>query len=98
MEHVALGKNILVEDVTDEKLSEGGIILPDGQSVADSKRSRVVSVSESLERMFVENSHAYPINIGDIVYHAYHIGTPITTHDGRKLRAIHYDNVLSIEV
>lgn len=98
MEHLALGKYILVELASDEKVSKGGILLPDDQVQANCKRSRVVSVSEDLLEMYSQKNRKFPLKVGDIVYHAFHIGTPLTTHDDKKLTAIHIDNVLSVEI
>lgn len=98
MEHLALGKYILVELASEAKVSKGGILLPDDQVQADCKRSRVVSVSEDLLESWSHSNREFRLGIGDIVYHAFHIGTPITTQDDRKLTAIHIDNVLSVEL
>lgn len=98
MEHLALGKHILVQLASDEKVSKGGILLPDDQVRADCKRSRVVSISEDLLEAYSLRNRKFPLKVGDIVYHAFHIGTPITTQDDRKLTAIHIDNVLSVEI
>ena len=98
MEHLALGKYILVELASDEKVSKGGILLPDDQVQADCRRSRIVSVSEDLIEMYSHKNHDFPLKVGDIVYHAFHIGTPITTYDDKKLTAVHIDNVLSVEI
>lgn len=97
MKHLALGNHILVESAEDEKLSKGGLILESKVS-CDVKRSRIVSISEQLRERFSHTNHNRPIRVGDIVYHAYHIGTPMTTHDDKKLTALHIDNVLSVEV
>lgn len=98
MEHLAHGRYILVELAQDEKLSKGGILLTDGQPLADSKRSRVVSVSEELIREFSEKGSKYPIKVGDIIYHSFHSGFPMTTFDEKKLTALNIDNVLSVEI
>lgn len=98
MQHLALGNFILVEPAEDEKKSKGGLILTDGKVQADSKRSRIVSISEQLLERFSNNGYGRNLDVGDIVYHAYHIGTPMTTHDDKKLTAIHIENILSVEI
>lgn len=98
MEHLALGKHILVEETNQDKMSEGGIYLADGTTQADSMRCRVVSVSEELVRANSEKGLIFPIEVGSVIYKAYHIGTPITTKDNKKLWAVHVDNLLSVEI
>ena len=97
MGHLALGNFILVEAADNEKVSKGGRIL-ECKAQADVKRSRIVSISEQLLQKFSENKHKRNLEVGDIIYHAYHIGTPMTTHDEKSLTALHIDNVLSVEI
>lgn len=100
MKHLAIGNHILVEEIKKDKLSAGGIYLSDGTVSADSMRCVVISISEQIleNREQRGNSHCYPVNVGDVIYKAFHIGTPITTEDGKKIWALHKDNILSVEV
>lgn len=100
MEHLAVGNHILVEEFNNEGKSDGGIIIPEGTVSASSMRCQVVSVSENImaEREMRGHNMQYPVSVGDTIYKAYHIGTLINTKDGRKLWALHIDNVLSVEV
>lgn len=100
MKHLAVGNHILVEEVNKENLTEGGIYVGAGTVSADSMRCVVISVSEQIleTREQRGNNHCYPVSVGDVIYKAFHIGTPITTVDGKKIWALHVDNILSVEV
>lgn len=101
MEHLALGKHILVKEVVNEEnKTDGGIVLPnDISSVsATSKRSVVVSISEELLESQGHTNHFQGLKVGDYVYHAYHSGVYINTKDKQKLISLHIDCVLAKEV
>lgn len=100
MKHLAIGNHILVEEVKKDKLTDGGIYIGSGTVSADSMRCVVISVSEQIleSREMRGNKHYFPVKIGDVIYKAFHIGTPITTVDGKKIWALHVDNILSVEV
>ncbi|QQV88719.1 hypothetical protein Liucustia_19 [Acinetobacter phage Liucustia] len=98
MEHIAHGNYILVEDIDNEQVTDGGIVLATGVVKQEiSKRSRVVSVSEKLERQFEEMGYKLPIKNGDVIYRRYFSGNVIKTRDNKTLNALHIDDVLSKE-
>lgn len=105
MNYLALGNHIVVVNADNEKLSEGGLILTDGKAQCSFKRSRVVSISEKLSEQQSNVNHQRPIRVGDIVVHAYHIGTILDERMDKvdktktvEYRAIHIDNVVAIEL
>ncbi|AYD82411.1 co-chaperonin GroES [Acinetobacter phage vB_AbaM_B09_Aci05] len=98
MEHIAHGNYILVEDIDNEQVTDGGIVLATGVVKQEiSKRSRVVSVSEKLERQFKEMGYKHSIKNGDVIYRRYFSGNEIKTRDNKTLNALHIDDVLSKE-
>lgn len=96
MQHIAIGDYILVKDLSDEKLSKGGLILVDGQAQADSKASVIVSVSEKIEREQTEDNSRVKLEVGDTIYHSYHTGIHMKTEDDQKLRAVAISSVLCV--
>lgn len=99
MQHLAHGNFILVEDVDNEQVSEGGIVFATGAKAQEvSKRSKVISVSEKLDRQFEDIGYRFRLKEGDIIYRRYFSGNEIKTKDNRDIVALHIDDVLSIEL
>ena len=98
MEHIAHGNYILVEDIDNEQVTDGGIVLATGVKTQDiSKRSKIVSISEKLERQFEDMGHKFPLKNGDIIYRRYYSGNEIKARDNKTMYALHIDDVLSKE-
>lgn len=93
---IAWGDTVLLEIAEDENKTEGGIILPDGKAQASYKKSRVVSISEKVDKEILESGQLFGLAIGDIVYHAYHQGTPLKI-DGKDYLAIHVSNIWAVQ-
>ena len=87
---------MLVEEIEEDQMSPGGIVLPEKKKLLI-KKGKVLSISEDIKPKLRKEAKELKFNIGDVVLFHSQVGIPvdITNKDNRQF-FMKYESVMGI--